>query len=217
MLSGEELRCIAVSTVRLQAPKGSQVMVETIGVDKELMGFDFIIGMSGVTALGGVQVNSQGIARLSIDDAVACAGAHTDLHIDEKDFVVSYNATSLIWTTAWKWSSDKVPGAIWNKEEEYSPSADARAQYEQELKLWIENGWLVPYDEKNFGPAKALIPLMAATQRSKGKVRSVMDFRQVNEYIDAFTANSDVCAEKLRQWRRQCTNVSIVDLRKAYL
>ncbi|CDW57598.1 hypothetical protein TTRE_0000589001 [Trichuris trichiura] len=58
---------------------------------------------------------------------------------------------------------------------------------------------------------------MAATQRSKGTVRPVMDFRQLNEYIDNFTANSDVCAHKLREWRRQGTNVPILDLRKAYL
>ncbi|KFD56056.1 hypothetical protein M514_03180 [Trichuris suis] len=67
------------------------------------------------------------------------------------------------------------------------------------------------------GPAKALIPLMAVIQRSKQKVRPVMDFREVNAHIDAFTASSDVCAHKLREWRRQGVNVSILDLKKAYL
>ncbi|KFD50469.1 LOW QUALITY PROTEIN: hypothetical protein M513_08696 [Trichuris suis] len=47
------------------------------------------------------------------------------------------------------------------------------------------------------GPAKALIPLMAVTQRSKGKVRPAMDFRELNSYIDTYTAKSDVRARWL--------------------
>ena len=35
--------------------------------------------------------------------------------------------------------------------------------------------------------------------------------------MDAFTAGADVCADKLREWRRLGTNMSIVDLRRAYL
>ena len=58
---------------------------------------------------------------------------------------------------------------------------------------------------------------MAVVQRNKRKVCPVMDFRELNTHIDAFTADSDVCADKLRVWRRQDANVSVVDLAKAYL
>lgn len=44
-----------------------------------------------------------------------------------------------------------------------------------------------------------------------------MDFRELNTHIDAFTAKSDVCANRLREWRRQGVNVSVLDLTKAYL
>uniref|UniRef100_A0A5S6QBG4 Integrase catalytic domain-containing protein n=1 Tax=Trichuris muris TaxID=70415 RepID=A0A5S6QBG4_TRIMR len=44
-----------------------------------------------------------------------------------------------------------------------------------------------------------------------------MDFRELNAYIDTFTAHADVCADKMRQWRRQGVNLAIVDLKKAYL
>ena len=43
------------------------------------------------------------------------------------------------------------------------------------------------------------------------------DFRELNSHVDAFTANADVCADKIREWRRLGTNVAIVDLRGAYL
>ena len=42
-------------------------------------------------------------------------------------------------------------------------------------------------------------------------------FSRVNSHVDAFTAGADVCADKLREWRRLGTNMSIVDLRRAYL
>ena len=73
------------------------------------------------------------------------------------------------------------------------------------------------YDDKKLGPAKGLIPLMAIVQQNKDKVRPVMDFRELNSHVDAFTANADVCADKIRKWRRLGTNVAIVDLRRAYL
>lgn len=58
---------------------------------------------------------------------------------------------------------------------------------------------------------------MAVIQENKKKVRSVMDFRELNTHIEAFTADSDVCADKLREWRRQGVNASVIDLAKAYL
>ena len=35
--------------------------------------------------------------------------------------------------------------------------------------------------------------------------------------MEPFTARADVCAEKLREWRQAGSNVSVLDLRKAYL
>lgn len=58
---------------------------------------------------------------------------------------------------------------------------------------------------------------MVVIQQNKGKVRPVLDFRELNTRVDAFTAYADVCAEKLREWRKQGVNVSVIDLEKAYL
>ena len=100
---------------------------------------------------------------------------------------------------------------------EYAIPTAARSSYEEEIQEWIANGWLEPYDDTKMGPAKGLIPLMAIVQQNKDKVRPVMDFRELNSHVDAFTANADVCADKIREWRRLGTNVAIVDLRRAYL
>ena len=58
---------------------------------------------------------------------------------------------------------------------------------------------------------------MAKVQQNKGKVGSVMDFRELNTHINTFTADFDVCADKLRKWRRQGVNVTTIDHRKTYL
>ena len=59
--------------------------------------------------------------------------------------------------------------------------------------------------------------LLAVQQKNKAKVRPVMDFRELNGFVTAHIADSDVCADVLRKWRRHGTNVAVVDLRKAYL
>ena len=75
----------------------------------------------------------------------------------------------------------------------------------------------MPYDERALGPPLGLIPLMAVEQQSKAKVRPVMDYRELNRHVIAHTADSDVCADQLRKWRRHGKNLAVVDLRKAFL
>ncbi|KFD51334.1 hypothetical protein M514_07739 [Trichuris suis] len=58
---------------------------------------------------------------------------------------------------------------------------------------------------------------MAVVQRSVEEIRPVLDFRELNTYIDAFTAKSNVCAEKVREWHQRYAHVAILDLKKAYL
>ena len=100
---------------------------------------------------------------------------------------------------------------------EYPVSAQVRQEYRHELETWLNNRWLLPYPEEELGPPKALIPLMAVVQQNKSKVRLVLDFRELNGYVDAYTAHADVCVQKLREWRKKGSNVSALDLRRAYL
>ena len=70
---------------------------------------------------------------------------------------------------------------------------------------------------KILGPPKGLIPLMAVIQQNKQTVRPVLDFRELNDHLDPFRACADICTEKLREWQQAGSNVSVLDLRKAYL
>ena len=64
---------------------------------------------------------------------------------------------------------------------------------------------------------KGLIPLMAVLQANKQKVRLVMDYWELNKYVDAHTANADICVQKLREWWQKGSNVALLDLCRAYL
>lgn len=92
-----------------------------------------------------------------------------------------------------------------------------RAVYKEELQLWFTNGWLIPYPQEYLGPPKGLIPLMAIMQSTKDKVQSVMDYRELNQLVDAFITNADMCAAELREWRQQEVKVALLDLWSAYM
>ncbi|KFD47469.1 hypothetical protein M513_11630 [Trichuris suis] len=216
-VDGREFQCEGTGTAHLRATGGVPVEVRIIVTHVKPLGFDFILGMNGITALGGVIVDDQRRVQLGSRSSVACTAIDVDLKLDERDFAVSYSADTRSWTAVWKWSEGAEPGVLRNTAEEYHLADGARAPYKEELETWIRNGWLVPYDESKYGAAKGLVPLTAVVQRNKSKVRPVMDFRELNDYIETHTADSDVCAQKLREWRRQGANVSVIDLNKAYL
>uniref|UniRef100_A0A5S6QPD7 Reverse transcriptase domain-containing protein n=1 Tax=Trichuris muris TaxID=70415 RepID=A0A5S6QPD7_TRIMR len=173
--------------------------------------------MNGIVALGGVTVESRRRVRFEMEGTEVCAADVATIKLEERDLMAEFNPTKRTWSMRWKWTKGAEPDVLKNRIQEHSPSDEARALYEDELGKYITNGWLVPYDHIKHGPAKGLIPLMAVIQRNKKSVRPVMDFRELNTHIEAFTAGSEICAQKLRDWRRQDANVTMLDLKRAYL
>ena len=121
-----------------------------------------------------------------------------------------------MWTPLWKWSAESEPAKLQNSVAEYHVPSQRGPAYEKELRAWIDAGWLIPCLHKKVGPPKGLIPLMAVVQQSKSKVRPVMDSWELNQYVDTFIADADVCASKLWRWFQHGPNVCLFDLRRAY-
>lgn len=236
-MDGTKHSCIGMTTVCLQRNGNPPRFVEAIVVSFRPLNFDFVLGMNGIEAFCGVTVGRNGSVKLGLDEAVPKSGDRTvqaaavatlssvchdskfqaDIFIDENDFTVSFDATAKKWTAAWKWTDGKNPEVLNNKVAQYHMRHGTRNEFEKEVADWIRRGWLEIYDEERQGPAKGLIPMMAVIQSNKHKVRPVLDFRELNGHITAYTSNTDVCGDKLRQWRRFGQNAAIIDLKKAYL
>ena len=133
----------------------------------------------------------------------------SQVKIENDDFIVIFEDKK--WTLEWKWK--RQPEYLSNRIAEYKMSADVQADYEAEIDRWIHDGILVEHNEE----VKGLIPLMSVVQVNKKKVRPVMDYRELNNYLQSHVGDAIVCGEKLRKWRRFSSKISIVDLKAAYL
>ena len=223
-VNGSVVRCCGMADVRLEV-QGRRAAVRAVVVDERLMGVDVLLGMTGVEALGGVFVRSgdvrfgggDGVGRdVSCSRAAAAQVCYAEgRRIESADFLAEFGDGK--WVVRWKWADGQGPQCLTNTVPQYRVPEKARQQFDAEIKLWMEEGWLQPYDEREMGPPRGLIPLMAVTQEAKGKVRPVLDFRELNEYLAPHTADSDVCVEQLRKWRRHGDDVAVIDLKKAFL
>ena len=210
-ISGETRTCCGVGAVNIRTRTGNSANVEALVALKKPLSFDLLLGYDAIRALGGVHITQAGAVQFQ--KTPVCAA----LRIDQPDFSVEFDPHQKAWTASWRWSGNQEPVKLRNGVAEYHVPDQIRPAYEEELREWIKDGWLIPYPYKKLGPPKGLIPLMAVAQHNKAKVRPVMDYRELNAHVDAFTANADVCANKLREWRQLGSNVCLLDLRKAYL
>lgn len=215
---------------------GKLVTLDAVVVEALVAGCDFLLGVDGIDALGGVSVY-RGAARFGGDGSELCSGhveqavtaaagvgveqsaaearqGEVSLSVEEDDFLAVFDGER--WVVQWKWE-DK-PLKLRNQRAGYRISDGNRGGFEAEVEAWIREGVLIPYDERVHGEAKGLIPLMAVAQPNKAKVRPVLDYRELNSYIKSNPgADVDVCGEKLREWRKRGDGVEMLDLRKAYL
>ena len=120
------------------------------------------------------------------------------------------------WTVRYRWTEGREPeltGSVAEYKAELTPLN--REKYDNEVERWIEEGILQEWTHEVGG----VLPLMAVVQETKHKVRPVLDFRELNQYVECHTGDDviDVCGEKLREWRRTEGEAQIVDLKAAYL
>ena len=175
-------------------------------INSKPLGFDLLLGMDVIKKLG---------SKAHFAEAAHTLGVTIEL--EQPDFHAEFNQHTKSWTVSWKSSGDQPPEKLYNRVLEYTIPARARAEYDKELQNWIDNGWLVSDPEDKLRPLRGLIPLMAVIQQNKQKVRLVLNYQELNDHVDPFTVRADICTEKLREWRRAGSNVSMLDLCKAYL
>lgn len=181
---------------------GKTVKVPCIVVYKMVPDVDVIIGTD---VLRHFQCSFH-FGQFSVSAAVR--SSLPNLSIKKNNFEINFNGEK--WVAKWLW---KKPPALKNRVDAYKMSDNICMKFKSEVKRWINNGWLVKIPEHKNG----VIPLMAVVQEKKNKVRPVLDFRELNEFVECSGADADVCGEKLRAWRQKSKNCALLDLRDAYM
>ena len=190
-------------------------MKEALVVNNIVCNFKAVIGMDIILELGGVMLGRHGI---EFGEPVCAAVSNPNVKagiIEDKDFSAKFNGS--YWTVDWKWIGDRVPVLKCTVQSyDKTISDDKRLAYEKEVERWIEEGILEKWHED---VNEGLLPLMAVEQPTKGKVRPVFDYRELNQHVSCHTGddNTDICSEKLREWRQIEGDAEIVDLKCAYM
>ena len=241
---GRKVRCGRERPVNLEVG-GTPVEVSAVAI-KHLVGdLDVVLGMDVIEQLGGVTIRSNGVdfgARQCLmariegcravskregpggpqqieDPAGALQGddgeAAEICTIEDKDFRAKFDGQG--WTVTYLFKGDQGP-ILTNNVSCYDRdlSSCKKEEFEREVDRWVEEGILVPWGER---VESGILPLMAVEQQTKSNVRPVLDFRELNEFVECYTGDNvaDVCGDVLREWRQIEGEISLVDLKSAYL
>ena len=140
IISGTSRACCGVGVVSISTDEGNSARVDVLVVHCKPLGFDLLLGVDTIKAVGGVVVGPTGSAQLRDWRTTRCAA----ISINEPDFTATFDHHSQTWTASWKWSEDHAPERLHNEVSEYHVVAEIWNEYMQELHTWIDNGWLVP-------------------------------------------------------------------------
>lgn len=213
---------------------GVKKKLEVLVMDRMMNDIEIILGMDVISEFGGVNIGKNGIVfgvenikseteeKIIKEDVVKKVGGKMEkseikknlcCEIDDKDFSAIFDGS--FWTIKWKWR--RAEPILRNKVGFYKRSLkkDVIEKFDSEISRWINEGILVPW---NGDKENGVLPLMAVEQVNKDKVRPVLDYRELNEFISCHTGDEvGVCDESIRKWRRILGGRKMVDLKAAYL
>ena len=137
------LRCCGVGRVQLDN-------VEVLVADRKLLGFDLLLGFD-IKKLRVVYMTREGTVSFSQIDIPVCAA----ITIDKLDFHAEFDQNKKIWVVSWKWSENQTPPKLKNKATEYLVPKQLRAEFDNELHTWIDNGWMIRCPEEECGSTRS--------------------------------------------------------------
>lgn len=190
--------------------------IECVVAEKLFDGIDAILGMDFVNQRGGVTLigNLVKFFDKEVCETKGVVALTCETAVEDTDFSAKFNGQ--FWTVSWRWKEGRPPqlkNRIGCYESTKKP--EVKDKFDKELEEWIRKGWLKPY-LKNEG--EGIIPLMAVVQPTKHKVRPVMDFREINDFVESHPGfDAAVCDETIRRWRRLPEKLKLLDLKSAYL
>ena len=144
-IGGMSRPCCGDGMVTVSTEECSSAKISVLVVRAKPQGFDLLLGIDAIKALGGMVVGPTGSVQLGNKEIFKCAA----ISINEPDFTVTFNYRSRAWTVTWKWSEGRAPEALDNRVTEYPVAAEGN---EWELRIWMSNGSLCHIKRKNWDP-----------------------------------------------------------------
>ncbi len=126
------------------------------------------------------------------------------------------------WTFRWRWKGGPPAELVWNGAYIYDrklKTDEDRDHLRKEIRSWIEQGFLVPYDEETMGEVAAILPINPVLQPGKSTaVRPACDYQELNRFVVGTSdrEHNEVCSESVRRWRKY-EQILLADLSKAYM
>ena len=105
---------------------------------------------------------------------------------------MKFDKQQVVCVTAWKWSASQAIEKLQSRISEYPVSRKMKEEYERELQTWIDNSWLLPYIDEEFDPPNRRILLKAILQTNKCKMYPVMNYCELNTYVNTFMGAVDI-------------------------
>ena len=96
------LICYGESVVWIGIGNRPPVVVRTLVLDKELLGYDQLLWLDAIIQLGGIALSGTGEVKFPQHGIPICAA----ITLNEPDFHAEYNRGKHVWTASWKWSVD---------------------------------------------------------------------------------------------------------------
>ena len=242
---GRKVRCGGERPVNLEVVGTPVVEVSAVAIEHLVGDLDVVLGMDVIEQLGGVTVRNNGVdfeagqclmARnegcravseregpggpQQIEDPAEALqgddGEAAEIYtFEDKEFRAKFDGQG--WTVTYLFKGDQVP-ILTNNVSCYDRDLSGRKkeEFEREVDRWVEEGVLMPWGER---VESGILPLMAVEQQTKGKVKPVLDFCELNEFVECHTGDNvaDVCGDVLREWRQMEGEIALVDLKSAYL
>ena len=128
------LNCRGYGKIKVEVGHVPAVDIEALVVDKQLLGFDLLLGIDAIKEHGGVYLTESGEVRFG--GLHRCAA----ISIDEPVFGVTYDRRNKEWIASWKWANAHSPIELSNRVQEYAVPSNARDAYENEILHWQRNG-----------------------------------------------------------------------------
>ena len=180
-----------------------------------VLGMDFLrrfsrIKTQGVTIFPWDTRLEQGAFGEGVSGAIGANKKKHPICIDDKDFFGIFDGAK--WVIQWKWKNGTVK--LTNSIGQYKSTSrvDFAKDFNREVQEWINKGWLREVKLNEYSH------ILATMHPQKGKVRPVLDFRELNQYVSCHSGDEiAICDESIRRWRKLGEKVKVVDLKSAYL